>query len=304
MGRARRISLLCAVVPALSAAGCGKNSTQDGAAPAGQVIAHVGDADVTIQELENEFRLARMPLDQRSDAITKRILGELVARKYLAQQAVAAHLDRDPTVYLNILRSREQVLAGAVIQQRLAPKLLSINTQKLYDYRGAHPLQFSKREMFNVEQIELNLDQNSQAIVDATKDFKSLDLVDKKLTDMGVGHTRSTAVLDSDTVPKELLAVLDAKQADDLFFVRGGSKGTFFKVTGKQSNPLTGEEAFNKARQLLMMDLLRAESEQAAQTANASTKFLGEYARIMDEHRREEEASPEKNGSNSPRDGK
>lgn len=113
----------CAIVVvgliwSLSLAGCGKQ-TKDAPVAVGQVIAHVGTDDITAQELENEFRLDNVPPDKRSDALVKRVLGEIVARKYLVQQALAAKLDREPAVHLDIMRSREQVLSNAVVQRNV-----------------------------------------------------------------------------------------------------------------------------------------------------------------------------------------
>ena len=87
--------------------------------------------------------------------------------------------------------------------------------------------------------------------------------------------------LDSVNMPDDFLAALQAHKADDIFFARNGPNGTFFKVTGEQSRPLTGDDAANRARQLLRIDLLRADSEQTAQAAEAGAKYEGDYARIM-----------------------
>src|SRR5262249_48039404 len=86
-------------------AGCDRKPAATATAPTdqvtGQVIAHVGKQDITVQELDNEFRWNAIPLDKRNDdALVKRVLSELVLRKYLAQRAVEAGLDRDPTVLL------------------------------------------------------------------------------------------------------------------------------------------------------------------------------------------------------------
>ena len=89
-------------------AGCGKK--QEAQAVVGQVIAHVGPDDITQQELDNELRLANVPADKRSDQVVKGALTRIVERKYLVQQAVAAKLDREPTVHLDLLRGREQIL--------------------------------------------------------------------------------------------------------------------------------------------------------------------------------------------------
>ena len=67
-------------------AACGKKD-QD-AASSGQVVAHVGDQVVTTQEFENELRHANIAPDKQKDPeLIKRVLSELVIRKYILQQA-------------------------------------------------------------------------------------------------------------------------------------------------------------------------------------------------------------------------
>src|SRR5277367_4640129 len=118
--RWRIAAIACALPLAMLLAGCGKK--QDATAVVGQVIAHVGPDDVTQQELDNELRLANVPPDKRSDEVLKALLGRVIERKYLAQEAIAAKLDREPTQHLDLLRSREQILAGAYVQRDLGTK--------------------------------------------------------------------------------------------------------------------------------------------------------------------------------------
>jgi EpsD family peptidyl-prolyl cis-trans isomerase len=280
--------------------GCGRHrAAEEATAPAGQVIAHVGDQAVTAQELENELRLANVPLDKRIDPIRKRALTEILVRKYLAQQAVAAKLDREPTVLLDIMRSREQVLAGAQVQRTVASKAASIGKADIDQFIAAHPSQFSRRQILNIDQITLSMGLGSQAALDASKDFRTMEQVEQKLKELGILHSRSTGVLDSGNISDEFLAALEAKKADDIFFVRTGSNGTFFKVTSEQSVPLSGDDATNRARQLMRLAILKAESEQVSQAADASSKFEGEYVQIMGkqpaEKQPEKQDAPAKN---------
>ena len=276
-------------------AGCSrKPANEEVTGPVSQVIAHVGTDAITAQELENEFRLANVRPDKLTDAVTKDVLGQIVVRKYLAQQALAAKLDREPTVHLDIMRAREQVLGSAMMQRSLLPKVSSIGKSEIDQFIAAHPSQFAKREILNIEQIIIPTSAETQALVDDTKNFKTLDQVDQKLTEMGISHTRSAGILDSGNIPDEFLAVLEAKNKDDVFFARAASNGKFFKVTGEKSEPLTGDDAANRARQMLQLDALKSASQQTARAAEASAKFLGDYAKIMGTQAPEKEASPAK----------
>ena len=159
----------------------------------------------------------------------KKVLGDIVSRKYLVQQALAAKLDREPTVHLDLMRAREQVLAGAIMRRSTVANAGSIGKAEIDKYMSAHPQRFAKREIINVEQITFPVPTNVQSVVDAAKDFKTLDEVDQKLTQLEVPHNRSKGTLDSGELADDFFAALQAKKADDIFLIRTAANGTFFK---------------------------------------------------------------------------
>jgi EpsD family peptidyl-prolyl cis-trans isomerase len=281
MSRRRwRIAVIaCALPAAMLLAGCGKKQAET--AVVGQVIAHVGPDDVTQQELDNELRLANVPADKRSDAIVKAALSRIVERKYLVQQAIAAKLDREPTVHLDLLRSREQILAGAFVQRDLSSKMSSISKNEIDSYVQSHPKQFDQRELFQVDQISFTSAQDMGALSAATKDFKSLDQVEAKLNEMNVKFSRGTATLDSATMPAEMLKVLEARKPDDIYFIRSRGTASFFKVTSVDQKPLSTDQANEFAKRELRVDIGRRGAEAISKAAIADTKFEGDYTRIM-----------------------
>jgi EpsD family peptidyl-prolyl cis-trans isomerase len=263
-------------------ANCSKKDEVQTEAPKSQVVAKVGNEVVTVQELDNEFRLANVASEKRKDPDTvKRVLGELVTRKYLVQKALDAKLDREPTVLLDILRSKELVLANALVSRDVTTKSSSISKTETDNYIANNPLKFANRQVMSVEQISFPLSSTSQALIDATKDMKTLDEVDQKLTAMGVQHARSTGAISSGDLPQELLDKMVAKQPDDIFFVRAGPNGVFFKVTGQEARPLEGEAAINAARNYLRQDMIKSEISMTSVAANLEAKYEGEYSDVM-----------------------
>ena len=151
---------------ALLLAGCGKGG-ENQAVSKGQVVAHVGNDVITITELDNEFRLANIPADkQKQPEIVKRILGDLVLRKYLAQQALAAKLDREPGVLLDILRAREQVLASAFISRNVAAKASAISQSEVSKYIESNPQKFADRQLITVDQITFPIGPETQSVAE------------------------------------------------------------------------------------------------------------------------------------------
>jgi EpsD family peptidyl-prolyl cis-trans isomerase len=260
---------------------CGKEEGGQAGAPKGQVIAHVGKDDVTIQELENEFRWALIPPDKRDDATVKRVLGDLVQRKYLVQKAVSAKLDREPTILLDLLRAREQVLASSFVQRDVSSKSTAIGKTDIDKYINSHPLIFERRQLMTVDKVSIPLTPNARAAVEATKNLKSLEEVEQKLTEVGMLHNRSMGVISSSDIPEDFYNALKNQKPDDVFFVPSGSTGTFFKVKGQETRPLTGDDASRFARQQLLRELLRTETNKEAVSAEADAKYEGDYARIM-----------------------
>jgi EpsD family peptidyl-prolyl cis-trans isomerase len=277
-----RLCRLAAIVGCcgIMLAGCGKKGGDQAAVSGGQVVAHVGDQVVTIQELENEFRWANVPANTQKDPeIVKRVLSELVVRKYLLQQALAAKLDREPGVLLDLLRSREQVLEHAFLTRSVVSK--APGKAEVDKYISNNRSKFANRKLLSVEQIGFPFGPTSQSLVDASKDAKSLDEIDQLLTAAGIAHSRQKGVLNSGEIPQDFYNSIEAKKEDDVFFVRSGPNGVFFQVTGEETRPLEGEAAANLARQLLRADALKAEAGMATYSANLEAKYEGEYANIM-----------------------
>ncbi len=272
-----RLSLVVAAC-SLTLAACGK---KEQAASHGQVVARVGDEVVTVPELENELRLANIPAEkQKQPAVIKQVLGEIVTRKYLAQQAVNAKLDREPGVLLEILRARSQVLASAYLGRAVAAK--PVTQADVDKYIASNPLKFENRLSIATDQMTFPLVPGSQAVIDASKDATSLEDVDQRLLAAGIPHGRSSGVFTSGDIPEDLLNLIQSKKGDNVFFARvGGGNGVFFKVVGETPSPLKGEAAQNFARQNLRADRLKAEAGLAAFSANLEAKYEGDYASIM-----------------------
>jgi len=262
--------------------GCSRKVEENAEAPKSQVVARIGDQVVTIQELDNEFRSANVPAEKRNDpAAVKQILGNIVTRKYLVQQALEKKFDREPTVLLEILRAREIVLANAVGSRDVSEKASAIAKADIDRFIASNPLKFANRQILSIEQIALPANTASQALIDETRDMNSLDQVDQKLTAMGIAHSRSNGALSSGDISADFFNRMLTNQADDLFFVRSDQNGIFFKVKGRESRPVDGEDAIRMARQLMKLDLLKTEASMTAVTANLAAKYEGQYAEIM-----------------------
>lgn len=272
-------AILLAACLGMTLAGCGREGGEQPAAK-GQVVATVGDQVVTTQELDNEMRWSNVSPDKQKDPeVIKRVLGELVVRKYLLQQALASKLDREPSVLLDLLRARELVLEKGFLTRAAAAK--SPGKSEVDRYIANNPSKFANRKLLSIEQIGFPLGSNSQSVIDSNKNAKSLDEIAQQLTSAGIPHGRQMGVLNTGEISQDFYNEIEAKKADYVLFVRSGANGVFFKVKGEEARPLEGEAAANFARQLLRADALKAEAGLAAFSANLEAKYQDEYAKIM-----------------------
>jgi EpsD family peptidyl-prolyl cis-trans isomerase len=273
-------ALIGASIVLLSIAGCGKKDSDH---PVGQVIAHVGPDDVTIQELENELRLANVPADKRTDDVNRAALTEIITRKAIARQAINGKLDREPTIQLDLLRDKEQMLARTFQQRKLSSLVAGVGQSDVDQFISAHPDQFAKRVIFLTDQIEVPGQYVTAELAAATKDAKTLADVEKKLTELKIPARHGSGQLDSATLPGQLSQQLQGQQANDVFFARANGGGVFFKIVETQNKPLTGAEANNLARQLMAREKFEAINQAAVADAKKAASFEGDYEKLMNQ---------------------
>lgn len=281
LGNLRTLGLaLFLTASGLALASCGQRSGEQPAAAKGQVVARVGNEVITTQELDNEFRIAGVTPDKQKDPeVVKRVLGEIVVRKYLLQQAMTAKLDREPGVLLDLLRVREQVLGNAMLNRAASAK--APTKADIDRYIAKNTWKFADRKLFSVDEIVIPLTPATQTFVNTNRDAKSLDDLLQQLTTSGIPHGRQLGVLSSSDLPEELVGLIQRRKDDDIFFTRVGTNGLFFKVRAEEGRPIEGDSAINLARQMIRADALAAELGLAAYSAKLEAKYEGDYAEIM-----------------------
>jgi EpsD family peptidyl-prolyl cis-trans isomerase len=261
----------------MCAAGCSRHTT----IPSGQVIARIGNEVVTTLELNNELRAANLASGDRKDpALVERTLRELTLRKYLVQQATLAKLQQQPDVLYNLLRSREQVLAAAVLERGAAN--ISVAQSDIDKFIVQHPDKFASRRILAIEQIRFPIGDNIHDIVAAIEPATSLEDIDRKLTMMGIAHSRSTGEISGGDVPQDLAKALAVRKPTEIFFRHLGPNAVYFKVHSETPAPLEGAAAADVARQILKTDLLNDHIAAAWTAARREVRFSVDYAKMMD----------------------
>jgi EpsD family peptidyl-prolyl cis-trans isomerase len=271
-------SLAAAVASCLGLVGCKGRD----AAPSGQVVARIGSQDITELELDNELRQANVPFEKRRDpSVVKPVMSQLVLRKYLMQQALAARLDREPDVLLDILRSREQVMANAVLARHSASA--SVADADVERYMAQHPAKFAARQMLTVDEIRFALPVNASQVIDANKSATSMDAVDRQLSSLRVAHVRSLGPMNEGDLPEGMVSAIAAQKSGGILFARIGANGVYLQVKSAVAAPLEGDAAGNAARQALTAAMRREELATANREAQRQVSYNPDYARLLND---------------------
>jgi EpsD family peptidyl-prolyl cis-trans isomerase len=278
--RSRIVSFCASIVIIGLLAGCGKKNSSEGDA-GGQVVARIGDTEATTQELDNEFRVAGVSQDKETGELTRAALKRIVLRKYLVQQAIAAKLDRQPTIHLDILRWRENVLATAALEHDAYTKFGAAGNTEIAKFISNHPAQFAQRQTIRIDQITFAVDHNLPAVANAMKGMKSVDEIDKKLSEMKVPHARSIELIDGAAAPNKVAEAARLQTSDEVFLTVNRGSAIFFKPIGVEANPLIGDEARARALQMIRAQIMQDETSKAEKEASALVQYEGSYARLM-----------------------
>lgn len=267
---------------ALALAACGRGGNdQNAAQPQGQVIAKVGEVSVTIHELQNEYRHLRLTQDRITPEVTRQVLGELTKRKALAARAQAAKLDREPTVLLDIMRSREQLLATTLIQRDLQTRFAGIGKAETDRYINANPAQFSRRIRFDIERLAMPTAAETPEFVEAVKNASSIDEIERVALAGKIQYTRGASAVFSNDVPPELLTRIGQRKESDVFALKNPQTILYFKVRGEAPDPLTGENATRYAQLILRQQMTQAELTKKADGGDQPIVYIGEYEKLM-----------------------
>ena len=275
--RVLAFSILCTI-------GLTACNSQQAAAPTtppkvGQVIARVGNEDVTIHELQNEYRNAGISSDRITEPLTRAALQEITRRKLLAQKAITAGLDREPTVLLDLLRMREQVLAAALVQRDTQARVAGLGRTEIERFMNANADRFGRRVRFDVDQITVGSAAIRPEFLDEIKDATSLDVIEAKIKDLRIPYNRGAGAVFTGEIPAELVEKLRNRKGTDVFFVRSGQTGSFFKVRDEAADPLAGEDARVRAQGMMRTEAAQAEIVKKAEETQIT--YFGEYVKLM-----------------------
>src|SRR5687768_4662333 len=171
------------IATALALSACGGDKK-----PTCQVVATVGDEEITAIDLRNELAGFTAPDPKVRREAERRALDAIVTRKILAQAARDAKIDKSPEFAQQQKRLNEALLVQTW-QNRLVRAVPPPSKEEIDRFIAANPDMYGARKVLVVDQIRMNRPTNPQ-LLEGLRPLNTLPEVQAYLTANRVQHAR------------------------------------------------------------------------------------------------------------------
>lgn len=234
---------LSAVAALLVLGGCSKK-------PGGQVVAVVGNEEITQQELRAEAMTAAPGAAQDFEAAAPALLQRVIERNLLAEYARDQGLDRGPE-YVARRRQLEQTLLASLAARKIAGEPKAPSDAEVRKFMADSPTWFTARERLTLDQLSFPTPADKNQIKTLTQ-LNSIDAIFAKLRADGVKVERGRTVLDTGSIDPFVGKQIVALPNGEIFDL--STNGTTFigTIVARAPNPTPADQAVQAASDALL----------------------------------------------------
>lgn len=254
------------------------------AAPDVEVVATVGDRNITSAELEHVLRQRSLETDSAPVAVERRraVLADLVRMEAMAQLATVRGWDEDPALAIEARIAARRALA-AETERRTLRALPPPTAEQIRRFIDDNPHAFGARQWLTFEELSLPLpDAELMSALDrALRAGASFEALARRLHDAQLTPTRRVSGAGTEQLPRALVKALVDAGPDKPQILRGmPDRLTVMVLRAATPAPIVDAEAERVAFGLVQ-DLQRrhAAQQQIQQAVDAvSIEYHGEFA--------------------------
>ena len=249
----KRLLLLAAP---LALAACGDKSS----APTGQVVANVNGEEITTTDLDSELNGATAPTPEGQKNLQRMALEQIINRTILAQEAAKEGLDKGPE-YAVIERKAKQAALIELLQRKLGGSIPKAGKEEIENFVADNSSMFANRKVFVVDQIIVP--QVNQDLVKALEPVKTMEQAKAVLQARKMQANETVGVIDSLTIPPQAAQQIGALPPDEIFVIPSGQGVRINHIRSSQTDPISGEQANQIAKELLTRQRTQAALQSA-----------------------------------------
>lgn len=225
-----------------------------------QVVAKVNGDEITVHQINGEMQRLQVPV-VNPQKVAKQMLGSLIDRQLLVQEAQKLNLDRTPEVMQLVDAARAQIYAQAYLARKVSA--LSPATEKeVQQFMTEHPEVFSHRKVFTTSDIifandAAKVDVNQlQTLVSNAEELKAW------LNSHQIHFEIAEETIPTEALPKQAVGLADQLKVGDLLFMHDDIKVVARSIANIAEVPLSEQQAKDMAtkavnerkRQQLILD--------------------------------------------------
>lgn len=239
----RRAVALSAVAAVLVLGGCAKK-------PGGQVVAVVGNEEITQQELRAEAATSAPGAAEDFEAAAPGLLQRVIERNLLAEYARDQGLDRGPE-YVARRRQLEQTLLASLAARKIAGSPKPATDAEVRKFMAEASTWFAARERLTLDQISFPTPANP-AQIKALTALESLDAIEQRLRAQKVKVSRGRSVLDTGSIDPFVGKQIVALPNGEIFDL--STNGTTFigTIVARAPTPTPAAQATQAARDTML----------------------------------------------------
>lgn len=222
----RRAALLSCLIGAVLLAGCEKQ-------PGGQVVAVVGDDEITLTELRAEAKTPASATGPAVQAANEAALARLVDRNVLADYAREKGFDRSPD-FVARRRQVEQSLLASLAIRDLAGTPPKPTPEEVRRFVASNGTLFAQRQRLDMDRIQIDTPGNAAEVQSLVK-LQNLDLIAAELTRRGVKFQRGRGFFDTASVPPEIAKQIASLPNGEVFDLTTGGATYIAVITGRSA---------------------------------------------------------------------
>lgn len=254
-------------------------------APTGQVVATVGDREITLRELHAETAGAPVPADPKQrKAQEQAAIKNIVARVALAKVARDQGLEKTPDFVLQKDRAIDGLLVQA-LQQKVISQVPKPTAEEAQSFMASHPNIFLERKIFLVDQIRMARP-SDPAVLKALEPLKTLEEIEVELKKDHIAYQRASGTLDAVGPDPRLIEAVLKLPPGEIFVVPGPEGLLVNQIKETKVAPFTGAPAADYAQKLLTrqrtQETLNRTFSQYIAAAGPTVRFNKDFAPAAD----------------------
>ncbi len=229
-------TMICCFALSIAVAGCGKG---DGKKESTQVAAKVNGTEISMHQINQAIKATPNVNAENVNTIRGQILEKLIDQQIIVAKADADKLDRSPDVMMAIESAKKDILARAYLQKIVANSVV-VSDQEVKKYYQDHPGLFSKRRIYNLQDIGIDKSQNVSvdSITQEIAGQKSMQDIANELKSKEIKFSGGSYSRPAEQIPLEILPELQSRNEGEVVILEVGNAIHIIKILRAQDAPI------------------------------------------------------------------